>query len=87
MRLVSVCLNKQQLSEEQRRLSRSVSFAGKPLPCAATFGKQQSQWESVVRLAERETMHHAKYLASDEGYLDAGRKFVVTPVMQGALRI
>ena len=40
-----------------------------------------------MQLPERETMRHVKYTTFDEGYLDSGRKSVVTSVMKGDLRI
>lgn len=80
-------LLEQMLPQKRRKLSHGISFVGKPLPSAATLGKEQSQWELVVRLPERETVHHVKCTTFDEGYLDSGRKSVVTSVMKGALRI
>lgn len=82
-----MCLLEQLLPQKQRKLSHGISFVGKLLPSAATFGKEQSQCELVVQLPERETMRHVKYTTFDEDYLDSGRKSVVTPVMKGDLRI
>lgn len=82
-----MCLLEQLLPQKRRKLSHGISFVGKLLPSAATFGKEQSQCELVVQLPERETMRHVKYTTFDEDYLDSGRKSVVTPVMKGDLRI
>lgn len=84
---MSVCLLEQPLPQKRRRLSHGISFVGKLLPSAATFGKEQRQCELVVQLPERQTMCHVKYTTFDEGYLGSGRKSVVTSVMKGDLRI
>lgn len=84
---MSVCLLEQPLPQKQRKLSHGISFVGKLLPSAATFGKEQRQCELVVLHPERQTMCHVKYTTFDEGYLDSGRKSVVTSVMKGDLRI
>lgn len=87
MRLASVSLKEQRLPQAWWKLKCGVPFVGKSLLSVAPFGKQQSQCESVVTLAERETVHGAKHTTFDAGYLDSGRKLVVIQVMQGALSI
>lgn len=87
MRFVSVSLQEQRLPQAWWKLKCGGPFVGKSLLSVATFGKQQSQRESVVTLAERETVRATKHITFDEGCLDSGRKLVVTQVMQGALSI
>lgn len=73
---------------EQRKLTCGESFGGKSLH----WEKQPLVGKSGVAVnlqgsLRKETMCGAKLTTFEEAYLDSGRKFVVTSVMQGALRI
>lgn len=85
--LVSVCLNEQRPPEAQRKLSLVYPVLGSSYPQQLLLENSKVSVSQLDSFAEGEAGCHAKRTTFDEGYWDSGRNFVVTSVMQGALRL